>query len=164
MKSVDNPSSFLFRPDAASASSANTQQKKKTEKSSFLSIFRSGAGDNDEEQGSSPGGISEQEIEKHLDRIHMLGQGLVKNHGIEQIREYKKAVQSLMKYFVDTGLRAEEQVSSRNILNQKKYYIVKVIDEKLEHLVAAVLQSQTKQIDILAKLEEIQGLLVDLMH
>jgi uncharacterized protein YaaR (DUF327 family) len=40
---------------------------------------------------------------------------------------------------------------------------VKIIDNKLESLVQAVLQNQGKQLDVLERINEIRGLLVDLI-
>jgi uncharacterized protein YaaR (DUF327 family) len=55
-------------------------------------------------------------------------------------------------------------LSRHNILNQKKYTIIEVIDERLDRLTRQVLASQGQQLDLLADIEEIQGLLVDILH
>jgi len=47
-------------------------------------------------------------------------------------------------------------------MQQKKYVIIRVIDEKLEDLAAHVLKSQGEQLDILDRIDEINGLLIDL--
>ena len=58
----------------------------------------------------------------------------------------------------------EEHQSGGNILKRKRFTLVRQIDQKVERLVAGILQSQGRQLDILARLEEIDGMLVDLMH
>ena len=46
----------------------------------------------------------------------------------------------------------------------KKSYLLHVIDEKLERLGAYVLQNQKDKLEILRKVDELHGLLVDLSH
>ena len=57
----------------------------------------------------------------------------------------------------------EEKISGVNILRRKKFTLVKVIDKKLESLAAEVLKNQRDQIGILSAIEEINGLLVNLI-
>jgi uncharacterized protein YaaR (DUF327 family) len=60
-------------------------------------------------------------------------------------------------------LAVEEQTSGGNILRRKRFTQVKIIDGKLESLVQAVLCSQGKQLDVLEKINEIHGMLIDLI-
>ncbi|MCK5198436.1 MAG: DUF327 family protein, partial [Spirochaetales bacterium] len=46
---------------------------------------------------------------------------------------------------------------------QKRYTIIRVVDEKLERLAAGVLQNQSDKLYILEKIEEINGLIVNLL-
>jgi uncharacterized protein YaaR (DUF327 family) len=165
MKSVENPGGFVFRPDLKPAAGHPGQARKRAGGASFLSIFRS-ADDGEESRTAAGGGdgLDPAQLEAQVDRIHELGQGLLKLQTLEQVKAYKAAVKALLDHFVRNGLEAAEMVSNRSVLNQKKYTIVKVIDDKLEKLVTGILQSQVRQLDVLAKLEEIQGLLVDLIH
>jgi uncharacterized protein YaaR (DUF327 family) len=57
----------------------------------------------------------------------------------------------------------EEQTSGGNILRRKRFTQVKIIDKKLESLVRAVLNNQGRQLEVLAKINEIRGLLIDLI-
>ncbi len=49
------------------------------------------------------------------------------------------------------------------VLDEKKWVKIKVVDEKLEKLASYIVQSQKNQLTILKKIEEIEGILVDLM-
>ena len=161
MKTVENPGGFVFRPDIKLPPA---QGRKKSAGGSFMSLFR--GADEAERSSSEAGGgaLAPELLEAQIDRIHELGQGLLKMQTLDQVRAYKAAVRGLVDHYVKHGLVAEELVSNRSVMNQKKYTIVKVIDEKLEKLITGILQSQVKQLDILSRLEEIQGLLVDLIH
>jgi hypothetical protein len=46
---------------------------------------------------------------------------------------------------------------------QREYLLVRTVDDKLERLVVEVLQNQMEQIELLRRIEEINGLLVDLL-
>ena len=49
-------------------------------------------------------------------------------------------------------------------MNRKKYTLVQVADRKLEELAVAILSGQAAQLDILARVEEINGLLVNMLQ
>ena len=55
-------------------------------------------------------------------------------------------------------------IRSPRFKNRKKYIIVTVVNEKLEQLARDIMFIQSSQISMLAKVEEIKGLLVDLLH
>jgi uncharacterized protein YaaR (DUF327 family) len=57
-----------------------------------------------------------------------------------------------------------EKSSGGNILKRKKFTTVVVIDERLERLAAEVLSAQRDKLDILRRLDEIHGMLVDLLR
>jgi uncharacterized protein YaaR (DUF327 family) len=64
---------------------------------------------------------------------------------------------------VDRSFTVTERTSGGNVLRRKKFTQVQVIDEKLEQLAAGILANQKNQLALLAKIEEINGLLVDLI-
>lgn len=165
MKPVENPAAFLYRTDIKPPPGPSSEKKKATGKS-FLSLFRTAA--ETERSGVEAEGdvaADKAQLEAQLDLIHDIGQKLLKQQTLDQVKAYKTAIKSFMQHFLRYGMETEEVVSSsRNIMNQKKYTIIRVIDEKLERLVTGILQSQVKQMEILSKLEEIQGLLVNLVH
>jgi len=76
---------------------------------------------------------------------------------------YRQAVSAFLAYIVNNMLTVEEQTSGGNILRRKRFTQLKVIDNKLESLVQAVLRNQGKQLDVLERINEIRGLLIDLI-
>ena len=163
MKPVENPGAYIFRSDIKAPIPAQSEKKKSVGKS-FMSLFKSDGKTGSAEINDAGEQASPAELEQQLDQIHDIGQKLLKMQTLEQVKAYKAAVKAFMQYFLQHGIEAEEMVSNRSVLNQKKYTIIRIIDEKLERLVTGILQSQVKQMEILSKLEEIQGLLVNLMH
>jgi len=103
-------------------------------------------------------------LEKMLDDIHSIGEKIREDVTFGMISKYRSAVRAFLKHVVSNALEVEEKHSSPNILRQKKYTIVKVIDGKLERLASGVLMNQHGTFEVLAKIDEINGLLIDLIR
>jgi uncharacterized protein YaaR (DUF327 family) len=109
---------------------------------------------------------SDEAVQEMLDAVHSAGDAL-KNHPLPQeILRYKQAVRAFVHYVVGNGYDAERQVhgSKRSRRGERVETVARVVDNKLEQLAAGILAGQTTQMDILNRLEEITGLLVDLMQ
>ena len=102
-------------------------------------------------------------IEELLDSVFSSGEKLKKAPTMETIRNYRQRVKAFVKYVVDHTLAVDEKTSGVNILKRKRFTIVRVIDEKLEALAVSVLSAQREQMSILAQIDQINGLLVDLV-
>lgn len=113
---------------------------------------------------SSRDRVTEGEVEELLDSIHELGDELLKKRTFTAVQRYREAVKAFVRRVVSQTLEVEEQTSGGNVLNRKRFSIVHVIDEKLDRLVQGMLQSQDSQMQLLSRVEEIHGLLVDLSH
>ncbi|ULQ58694.1 DUF327 family protein [Brucepastera parasyntrophica] len=102
-------------------------------------------------------------LEALLDDVHNSGDLLKKSPVPENIIAYKNAVRSFVKFVVARTYDVTETISGNNILKRKKYVQIQVIDQKLEQLAAGILSNQNPQLKLLEKIEEINGLLVDLL-
>jgi uncharacterized protein YaaR (DUF327 family) len=98
-----------------------------------------------------------------LDEVHEAGDGLKSAQNMQNIKKYKGAVKAFLTFVVDRMLAVEENLSGVNVLKRKRFTQIKVIDGKLERLVADILRNQAEQLEILSKIDEINGLLVDLL-
>lgn len=105
----------------------------------------------------------EKVLEILLDEVHTAGDLLKEKPLPDNIIAYKDAVRSFIKHVVDRAFTVTEQISGGNILKRKKFTQVQVIDQKLEQLAAGILSNQRSQLDLLERIEEINGLLVDLL-
>ncbi|MDR2393949.1 MAG: DUF327 family protein [Treponema sp.] len=108
--------------------------------------------------------LSEQGLNELLDAVHTTGDTLKNRPFPEEILQYKTAVRNFLHYVVKHGYTMEKQVSGTNLLKRKNFAIVQVVDRKLEQLAAGILAGQIVQLEILKRLEEITGLLVDVMQ
>jgi uncharacterized protein YaaR (DUF327 family) len=102
-------------------------------------------------------------LEALLDEVHQSGDRLIDAQNLENIKRYRAAVQRFLDFVVRRMLAVEERTSGNGVLRRKRFTQVRVIDGKLERLLGGVLQSQGRQLDILARINEINGLLVDLI-
>ncbi len=102
-------------------------------------------------------------LEALLDEVHSAGDVLKEKQLPDTIVAYKEAVRHFVRYIVSRTFDVTETISGTNILKRKKFTQVQVIDEKLEQLAAGILSNQRSQMNLLGRIEEINGLLVDLM-
>lgn len=108
---------------------------------------------------------SESLLEDLLDDIHEYGENLKEVPTLVNVKIYKGAVSKFLKFVVKNSLEVETTAGSNfnPLKKQKKYTIIRVVDEKLERLAAGVLQNQSDKLFILEKIEEINGLIVNLL-
>ncbi len=112
----------------------------------------------------APGTVeANQAVEVLLDEVHRLGDALSRNPGADAIVAYKNAVRAFVRHVVDKVYAVEEKTSGGNILKRKKYTALSVIDARLERLAADIMAGQRDKLEILRKVDEIAGLLVDLL-
>jgi uncharacterized protein YaaR (DUF327 family) len=102
-------------------------------------------------------------IEELLDSVFAAGEKLKKSQTIEAIKAYRQQVKEFITFAVEHSYAVEEKTSGTSILRRKRFTMVKVIDEKLEALAVSVLAAQKDQLAILAQIDEINGLLVNLV-
>lgn len=121
---------------------------------------------------------SEELLQELLDGVHSTGDDLRLRPLSEEITQYKRAVRRFLRYVVANGYDIEAQNGIPNYLKPgfkgergspeskeaKRHYVIRVVDEKLEQLAAGILSGQLNQLGLLARLDEITGLLVDLIQ
>jgi uncharacterized protein YaaR (DUF327 family) len=120
---------------------------------------------------------SEKAVQELLDAVRDAGDDLKQRPLPDEILRYKKAVRNFLHYVVQNSYAVAEHEGIPNAQKPgykgalwepaakkaKGYYIIQVVDQKLEQMAAGILAGQVSQLELLAKLEEITGLLVDLV-
>ena len=101
-----------------------------------------------------------------MDEVTMAGEELKNSPLPECYESYKKKITQFLHFVEKNTYDIENQLGIRSprFKNRKKYIIVTVVNEKLEQLARDSMFIQSSQISMLAKVEEIKGLLVDLLH
>jgi uncharacterized protein YaaR (DUF327 family) len=126
----------------------------------------SGADNNEFEQNMSRkrlDGDFRGRLKNLLERIDMQAQKLSERLDIAELKRYR----SLVTEFLDVSVRHSSEYKREHTLDARGRHrifgIVKKIDEELEMLTREVLKEQKDYIGVLAKLEDIRGLLVDII-
>jgi uncharacterized protein YaaR (DUF327 family) len=104
-----------------------------------------------------------QSLEKLLDEVHESGSELLAAESLENIKRYRSSVKTFLDHVLKRMMSLEQSNSAANVLKRKRFTQIRVVDGKLERLVAELLASQRRQLDILGRVNEINGLLVDLL-
>jgi uncharacterized protein YaaR (DUF327 family) len=116
-----------------------------------------------------------------LDNVHEAGDALSKRPFPDEIKRYRLAVQNFMRYVLDNAYEIKEDEGIPNYLKpgfngerykrdpelrkaKNKYSSVQIIDQKLDRLAADIMTGHAKHINLLKNIEEINGLLVDLLE
>ncbi|MFO7849660.1 MAG: DUF327 family protein [Spirochaetia bacterium] len=165
MEKIRSTGAGGFRRYGKSSSQKETSPLKETHASAFSELW--------EAEAKEDGGVVERslphnvegDIEDLVDNVHVMGETLKEKPTYENIRTYKEAVRKFLTYVVNQTLEVETREGARfnPMKKQRKYTLVKIIDEKLEHLASGIMQNQNVQLDILKRVEEINGLVVDLL-
>jgi uncharacterized protein YaaR (DUF327 family) len=121
--------------------------------------------------------VSEETLNQLLVDVRSSGDALRDRPFPQEILTYKKAVRDFMRYVVDNGYQVGESLGVRRFekpnykgargtpdsQDRQPYVTIQVVDHKLEELAGRLLTHQLSQLELLSRLEEIRGLLVDLV-
>jgi uncharacterized protein YaaR (DUF327 family) len=179
---VTDPAVFL-NPAAYSGvkeeKKLKSQTTKKTQAPVFSNLFDNLLGKTAEALGpihELP--VSEDSVNLLMDNVRDTGDKLLNSPLPEQIIRYKQAVRNFINYIVknayeltkERGLPKQYkpgfkgQRGTPDAMYQLPYFKIDVIDKKLEDMASMLLSRQVQQLELISKLEEIKGLLIDLMQ
>lgn len=116
-------------------------------------------------------GMTSQEAIVHLkDKVDIAGDKLKSVPTPDSFLEYKKALSNFVQYVLQHSYEVEKttqeiKASRRNNYRKqtKEYVVVRVVDEKLEQLASELLYNHKDKIGLANRINEISGILVDLM-
>ena len=179
LDTADIPS-FYMNPSAY----AHVKDEKKTKntrtgKAEFSRVFDELRGKTADDLGplrDLP--VSEESVNFLMDEVRSTGDILRSRPFTDEIMRYKQAVRNFINYVVQNSYALEKEEGIPNFLRPgfkgrrgtpeamegKRYTKIQVIDRKLEDLAAMLLSSQARHLELASRLEEIRGLLVDLLQ
>ena len=102
-------------------------------------------------------------LEEILAQVDQAGKELAKNRGPVALKSYREAVRRFLEATVRQSFQMKDDRRWDRRGNLREYKIIVGVNQQLEELARMVLEEQTPKMQILAKLDEIRGLLVDLM-
>lgn len=94
--------------------------------------------------------------------IENQGKKLAEHRTVEDLNKFKKLVKDLMDDAVKFGLKLEEKQGFTRRGKSKIYKIIKEVDKKLLDITDATLDKQKSNLDILAMVGGIKGLIVNI--
>ncbi|MFW5777278.1 MAG: YaaR family protein [Spirochaetota bacterium] len=161
MERISGDGFFSFRRDVE-----KKKYSRRTDSSPSVRSFSSRLDPADGSGQAGPTGLEavEEESAALLDAVFEAGDRLKRQRDTATLMAYKETVRRFLNAVVRRGIGIEERTSGSSILRRKRYALVKVVDGKLEQLAAGMISNQREQLQLLARIDEINGLLIDLSH
>lgn len=106
--------------------------------------------------------IVQQKLESLFSDIEKQGRQLAETLNIRDLKKYKDMIQKFLDYAVNKMYHLKEQAGWDRRGRRKIYTIVETVNSELENLTGMLLSEQKDQIAVLAKVDEIRGLLIDI--
>ena len=171
-----NPSAYSNVKDDKKLKSGAVRKNEKTDFSLFFNSLLGKTAENIGPLQNLP--VSDESVNILMDEVRDKGDKLLNRPLPEEIIDYKQAVRNFINYVVKNNFSVGREVgimnkykpgfkgnrNSPSAENRKGYTTIEIIDRKLEDLAAMLLSNQGKQLELAARLEEIKGLLIDLMQ
>lgn len=104
----------------------------------------------------------DEQLTELVDAVYAAGDELKKNPFTDTFIIYKKRLSRFMQFVVQNAYELEVRVRRKGTKRQQ-LVTVQTINAKLDELAADILYNQADQLKILAKVEEINGLVVDFL-
>jgi hypothetical protein len=95
-----------------------------------------------------------------ISEVDTTGRELLGHHDEQHLNAYKKAVRAFMTAAVKRAYRV--RVVEGKGANPKLYVVVERVEAKLDELTKTVLAAQKNPLKLLAQMEELRGLLLDI--
>jgi uncharacterized protein YaaR (DUF327 family) len=117
--------------------------------------------------GINPVKTGENVLTELLEAVENAGKALLARPMPDEIQAYKMAVGGFLRFIEQNAFSVEHETAPFAKFKQpgqkKAFSALKVVDEKLRHLAEDIMTGQIKQIKLLERIQEINGILVDLM-
>ncbi len=97
-----------------------------------------------------------------LGDISSAGDRLARSRNLRDMAKYKMLIRKFLQEAVDFGMGLKQSHTWNRFGEGRKLKIVETIDEKLIELAEEILNSEKSSIDLLDKIGEIKGLLINL--
>jgi uncharacterized protein len=148
----------------ASESSARSAKKEKVDKNK-QNLFRRELKRANESSGLTPSLTGDEELAELMDTLFKNGEDLVKDPTMHNLRSYRNSVSLFFKFVIKQSLDFDSVEGRLNTktFDRKCYALISVVDKRVDDIAKNVLGDQRKQFDILGAVEEINGLIVDLI-
>lgn len=172
IESLSNQALY-FAAAQTSAQQYASQQAKKSDKTSKLSFADTIKKSQEEarliEEGYPPeiAGMSDEQAVIFLkDEVDLAGDDLRFHQSLEKLESYRKKVSQFLKFISKNNY---EVVNRKRMVGRGKtrridtIYQIQVINQSLNQLVTGFVYNHRRNLNLLAKIDEIKGLIIDLV-
>lgn len=108
------------------------------------------------------GQLAHERLEGLLAEIDKQGRALGESLNLKDLLKYKELIQKFLDYAVNKMYHLKEQSGWDRRGRHKIYTIVETVNRELENLTTMLISEQKDKISILAKVDDIRGLLIDI--
>lgn len=102
---------------------------------------------------------TKEELDSYIKEIKSIGQKIVSTQNYSDVVQYKKVIKGYLKSIVDYMYSVNKNTS---FWDGNYFTTVRTVNEKLEDMTRELMYEQKENIDLAAKIDEINGLLVDI--
>ncbi|MBN2626755.1 MAG: DUF327 family protein [Spirochaetales bacterium] len=105
-------------------------------------------------------------FEDLIDRLFESGEELKRSPVEENLEEYKKNIRLLLNFVSNKSFNVvrEKGVINPRTFKQKEFVNVELIDKKLDSLAVYIISRQNNQLEILRRVDEINGLVINVVR
>lgn len=101
-------------------------------------------------------------LDGELAAIHEQGRRMARNMSLSDLKKYRDMVAGFLKLCIAGGLSCKEEKFSSRYGRTKVLTIIKTVNQKLLAMAEALLSDNKDSLKVLALVDEIRGLLLDL--
>ncbi|MDE3840513.1 DUF327 domain-containing protein [Bacillus methanolicus] len=103
-----------------------------------------------------------EKLQQLLTDIDHAGERLMRSRTFKDLAKFKTLVKRFVKETVDFGMELKQSHSWNQFGQGRSFTIVETIDQKLVELTEEIMKKEEKSLDLLEKIGEIKGLLINL--
>lgn len=103
-----------------------------------------------------------EKLQQLLTDIDYAGERLMRSRTFKDLAKFKSLVKRFVKETVDFGMELKQSHSWNQFGQGRSLTIVETIDQKLVELTEEMMKNEEKSLDLLEKIGEIKGLLINL--
>ena len=97
-----------------------------------------------------------------LGDISSAGERIARSRNLRDMAKFKMLIRRFLKEAVESGLELKQSHTWNQFGEGRRLKLIETIDEKMIELAEALLNEEKTSVDLLAKIGEIKGLLINL--
>ena len=103
-----------------------------------------------------------EQITRLLGDISSAGERIARSRNLRDMAKFKMLIRRFLKEAVESGLELKQSHTWNQFGEGRRLKLIETIDEKMIELAEALLDEEKTSVDLLAKIGEIKGLLINL--